>query len=77
MSAEFVPLLQTLRPAASAQQPAAGEPAFSPLAPPPQPGAPPPCQGEAKIECQKENGRIQQIRVHCKCGEVIEIHCDY
>jgi len=75
MSADFVPLFPP--------QPARPETeVFSTLAPKPAPplssahasGIPP---SEVKVELKREGGRISQIRLHCRCGEVIEVDCEY
>jgi hypothetical protein len=29
------------------------------------------------IELKRDGDRISQIRVHCRCGELIEIDCEY
>ena len=82
MSADFVPLLQGLR--ARLPQPTETPAAdFSPLSAParsPAPDAPHPagkCAGEVKVELKRDGDRIQEIRIHCKCGEVIELACEY
>ena len=33
--------------------------------------------GEVKVELKREGERITQIRVQCRCGEVIELECEY
>ena len=74
MSAEFRPLFdpasQTLK---------AESPLFSPMtAPRPDPSekAEAPC-GDPKVELKRDGDRITQIRVHCRCGEVVELACEY
>lgn len=32
---------------------------------------------QANIELKREGDRITQIRVRCRCGETIEIDCEY
>jgi hypothetical protein len=74
MSAEFVPFLQSMnaRAAAPAQS---GD--FSPL---PQNSAavpPSPRHGDVKVELKREGDRVSQIRIQCRCGELIELACEY
>lgn len=45
--------------------------------------APPSSDGSAvphaavNIELKRDGDRVSQIRIHCRCGELIEIECDY
>lgn len=32
---------------------------------------------DPEIEVIDNEGIIEVIRIHCRCGEVMEIHCDY
>jgi hypothetical protein len=80
MSADFVPFVHTLNSRlASGGQGTAFSPlpsaAASPNAASPQHthGA----RGEVKVELKREGDRITQIRIQCRCGELIELDCDY
>lgn len=85
MSADFVPLLQGLR--SRLAQPAHGAAdSFTPVisaSPLPaseltsgRPNQPHGCD-EVKVELKRDGEKIQEIRIHCKCGEVIELLCEY
>jgi hypothetical protein len=45
--------------------------------------APPSSDGSAvphaavNIELKRDGDHVSQIRIHCRCGELIEIECDY
>jgi hypothetical protein len=77
MSAEFVPFF--------APQPGRSEApqSFSPLAAKVSPSLSTahPCanpSAEVKVDLKRDGGgRISQIRLQCRCGEVIEIDCEY
>jgi hypothetical protein len=60
-------------PAPPAPSPGNGAPSAPPIQPPPAPCT----RSEVKVELQRENGFIKQIRIECKCGEVIELDCEY
>jgi hypothetical protein len=83
----FIPLSPAAVPAPSSQpanprvtvvSPAGQDLSFRPLgqATPVsrQPPAPVP---EPRIELQREGDRVSSIRVHCGCGQVIELACAY
>ncbi len=75
MSAEFVPLFPL-------QPPRSEGATFSPLPPKPAVSVAGPhncanASSEVKIEVKRDDGRISQIRLHCRCGELIEIDCEY
>ena len=77
MSADFVPFLQAINSRIAANAPAAD---FSPLPEShAQPAAKPaPARhGEVKVELKRDGDRISQIRIYCRCGELIELNCDY
>jgi hypothetical protein len=82
MAAEFTPLIASLKTTlagtAAGPKPA---PAFAPLAAPMDASRVAPvvqhAHGSVNIEVKKEGERISQIRVQCRCGEVIEIDCEY
>jgi hypothetical protein len=46
---------------------------------PPSASAPHSCSParDARVEVKRSGDRITQIHVICKCGEVIEIDCEY
>lgn len=33
--------------------------------------------GGSRVEVVRSEGVVSKIRVHCRCGEVTEIECDY
>lgn len=35
------------------------------------------CTSEPSVEIVKKDGVVEKIVVTCKCGEIIEINCDY
>jgi len=77
MSAEFVPFLQSINSRLAAKGPAAE---FSPLPEGQSPSAAKPAaasHGEVKVELKRDGDRITQIRIYCRCGEMIELNCDY
>lgn len=82
MAADFTPLIASLKSSlagtAAGPKPAA---AFAPLAAPIDASRVAPAvqhaHGSVNIEVKKEGERISQIRVQCRCGEVIEIDCEY
>jgi len=79
MSADFIPFLQSLNSRLSSSQ--------SSFAPLPQAASssasgPAPAHthlpgAEVKVELKRDGDRITQIRIHCRCGELIELNCDY
>lgn len=85
MSAEFVPFLAGIKSRAAASvAPEAFAPigAAKPPAPSPASALPSsPCaapQGrETRVELKRAGDRITHIQVHCRCGEVIEVECEY
>jgi len=34
-------------------------------------------EGEPSVECVTKDGRISKILITCKCGEQIELNCQY
>jgi hypothetical protein len=77
MSAEFVPFLQSINSRLAAKAPAAE---FSPLPEGQSPSAANPAparHAEVKVELKRDGDRISQIRIYCRCGEMIELDCDY
>ena len=51
---------------------------LSPVAAPPTGPAPPPAKiGEPRVMVQREGDRISGIRVHCTCGQVMDLACVY
>jgi hypothetical protein len=80
MSADFVPFLQSLNSRLVSGQP-------SSFAPVPESSvsaaASALCAGahspgsEVKVELNRDGDRITQIRIQCRCGELIELACDY
>ena len=81
MAAEFIPLVSSLT--ASLAGTAAGPKPFTQFAPvtaSPDAKTAPTVQHahrSVSIEVKKEGERISQIRVQCRCGEIIEIDCEY
>lgn len=87
MAADFTPFTQVLKtrlPAAGndtahfapvgtigAIAPAAQRSGDTAIFPKPQP------HSASSVELKRDGDRITQIRVHCRCGEVIEIDCEY
>lgn len=75
MAGQFVPFMQTLKTRPKTAPENGSQ--FAPMgAAEPKPETPPPC-GEVKIELKREGGQVREIHVHCKCGEVIELACEY
>ena len=81
MSADFIPFLQTLNSRLSS-----GQSSFAPLPQGTAPSTSGPTAapahthrpaGEVKVELKRDGDRITQIRIHCRCGELIELNCDY
>ena len=33
--------------------------------------------GQVKVELKRDGDRVTEIRIHCRCGELIELACDY
>lgn len=74
MSADFVPF----RPAIRAATPAAApQNSFAPAKSAPVAPPPPPKTQDVKVEVKRAGDRITHLQIHCRCGEVIEIECDY
>jgi hypothetical protein len=80
MAAEFVPFLPTIRSQMGAASSATSDTAFSPVQTATETThtvkacAPP---GELKVDLKREGDRITQIRIQCRCGELIELDCEY
>jgi hypothetical protein len=82
MAAEFTPLIASLKTSlagtAAGPKPAA---IFAPITTSTDASkvasAAPHAHSSVRIEVKKEGERISQIRVQCRCGEVIEIDCEY
>jgi len=76
MPSDFVPFLPAIRTRLASASPAsefspalsAGPPETKPLAA---------HSGEVKVELKRDGDRVSQIRIHCRCGEVIELDCSY
>lgn len=93
MPAEFTPLAQVLKARVVSSVSSAGHETthFRPLgrtgAPPVSSGASPDPSAQNKssesphvaahIELKREGDRISQIRITCRCGDLIEIDCEY
>ncbi|MGZ8898961.1 MAG: hypothetical protein ACXW3Z_02610 [Limisphaerales bacterium] len=82
MAAEFTPIFPALKGKVTAGTEFLHRSSFAPLATPP--GAPaqpsssaPPPHRAVQIELQRDGERISQLRVQCRCGEWIEIECEY
>jgi hypothetical protein len=78
MTADFVPFVPASTAKTSAPFPARP---FTPLTPKAASAAAhvESCSrgGEMKVELKRDGERITQIRVQCRCGELIEIDCEY
>ena len=89
MAGEFIPFLSAVKPALSG---AGNTTQFRPIATASSPassgntafvtakqvmGAPSHVHGEVNIEVKRDGERISQIRIQCRCGEVIELDCEY
>jgi hypothetical protein len=81
MAAEFTPLIASLKTSlagtAAGPKPAAFAPITTPTDASKVAPAVPHAHRSVNIEVKKEGERISQIRVQCRCGEVIEIDCEY
>lgn len=87
MAGEFVPFLSAVKPASGAGNTAQ----FRPIATASTPASsgntaflakkaiasPGHAHGEVSIEFKRDGERISQIRIQCRCGEVIELDCEY
>ena len=87
MAGEFIPFLSAVKPALSG----AGNTQFRPItaASPASSGNtaflaakqimanPGHAHGELNIDVKRDGERISQIRIQCRCGEVIELDCEY
>jgi hypothetical protein len=73
MAPDFRPFLDTINAKTAGPQPFA---AMASAVPPPAPAAPAKC-GEVKVELKRAGDHITDIRIQCKCGEIIELACDY
>jgi hypothetical protein len=80
MAAEFIPLISSMK-ANLAGTAAGAKPVshFAPMitAPIAPKAASDAAHGTVAIDVKKEGERISQIRVQCRCGEVVEIVCEY
>jgi hypothetical protein len=76
MSGEFVPFLPSIK-AQVVTSPVSTEGNFSPIQSPTR--TPEVCHPEAelKVELKREGDRITQIKIQCRCGETIELDCEY
>ena len=88
MPSNFVPLIDTsLTPPASTgvRDNAAASAAFAAMSPggksspAHKPGIHPsaPAPGLPSVTLQKDGDRVTHIRIHCACGQVIELECSY
>jgi hypothetical protein len=78
MAADFVPLTARLAPRTAAPT---GE-SFIPLGAPAAPASAqhPECRpepGEVRVEVKRDGQRITRITIHCRCGDVIDLDCEY
>jgi hypothetical protein len=71
MSAEFVPFIPSQR---SKPAPAAGSASFTPVQTTVRSTPPAP---EPQIQVKRSGDRITHIQVQCRCGDQIEIECEY
>jgi hypothetical protein len=88
MAGEFIPFLSAVKPAlsgagntaqfrpiATALPASSGNTAF--LAAKQVMANPGHAHGEVSIDVRRDGERISQIRIQCRCGEVIELDCEY
>ncbi len=77
MSAEFVPFLPALR-EKTGHACSGTDTAFSPVQTMAQ-ASPKPAHPalDLKVELKRDGDRITQIRIQCRCGETIELDCEY
>lgn len=85
MAADFTPLVQTLKAKLSGGAQSRGDTAFfTPVAPSLQRSgdttitpAPAHVHGAVQVDVKREGDRISRIQVRCRCGELIDIECEY
>lgn len=82
MAAEFTPIFPALKGKVTAGTEFLHRSQFAPLSTPGGDPANPssPTQQPHRavsIETKRDGDRISQIRVQCRCGELIEIECEY
>lgn len=70
MSAEFVPFLPSLKSRLAPSAPGGSD--FAPVTS----AASNPAR-EPRVEVKRSGDRITHIQIHCRCGEVIEVECEY
>lgn len=73
MSADFRPIFEKFAP-----QPGSSA-RFSAVTSPAPATAPPAAThcGELKVDLKRDGERITEIRIQCRCGELIELTCEY
>ena len=74
MAANFVPLTAAL----AARPQSASASGFAPVSVATEVAAP--CDsktGEVRVEVTREGERISRVRIHCRCGEVLELECEH
>ena len=88
MAGEFIPFLSAVKPALSG---AGNTTQFRPIATASSPASSGNtaflakqviataghAHGELNIELKRDGERISRIRIQCRCGEVIELDCEY
>jgi hypothetical protein len=72
MPAEFVPFIQSV--SARLNSPGSSQNSQTTASPAAHTHV---LQGEVKVELKREGDRITQIRIQCRCGELIELACEY
>ena len=75
MAADFVPFLPGLRSRLNVPAPNGAAPSPLAMALPASPATPAPSQ--AKVEVIRSGDRISRLKITCRCGELIEIDCEY
>ena len=85
MPGEFVPFFPSSGTRSAASAPHAAPNGFAPLASAPPAGAAPrspaaPAQNHAhepRVEVKRSGDRVTHIQITCRCGENIQIDCEY
>ena len=73
MPADFIPFAQATRSRTGSQS----AEFVSHNCPPAKAADSPAPASEVKVQLKRDGERISQIRIECRCGEVIELDCTY